>query len=46
VLEGTYGLRITILPENEGGTGVPTAAEFLNTFSSASQLISLYPFRR
>ncbi|BGO98802.1 hypothetical protein NBRC10513v2_003198 [Rhodotorula toruloides] len=35
VLEGTYGLRITILPENEGGTGVPTAAEFLNTFSIA-----------
>lgn len=36
VLEGTYGLRINVLPENEGGTGYPTAAEFLTTFSSAS----------
>ncbi|GAA5994579.1 ribosome biogenesis GTPase LSG1 [Rhodotorula paludigena] len=32
VLEGTYGLRIDILPENEGGTGQLTAAEFLTTF--------------
>ncbi|GAA5925872.1 hypothetical protein JCM3775_005140 [Rhodotorula graminis] len=35
VLEGTYGLRINVLPENEGGTGYPTAAEFLTTFSIA-----------
>lgn len=35
VLEGTYGLRINVLPESEGGTGYPTAAEFLTTFSSA-----------
>ncbi|GAA5841852.1 hypothetical protein JCM11251_005403 [Rhodosporidiobolus azoricus] len=35
VLEGTYGLRINILPESEGGTGVPTAAEFLSTYCIA-----------
>ncbi|TNY19470.1 hypothetical protein DMC30DRAFT_302895 [Rhodotorula diobovata] len=35
VLEGTYGLRINVLPESEGGTGYPTAAEFLTTFSIA-----------
>ncbi|GAA5906759.1 hypothetical protein JCM6882_003294 [Rhodosporidiobolus microsporus] len=35
VLEGTYGLRINILPEAEGGTGIPTAAEFLSTWCIA-----------
>ncbi|GAA6036038.1 hypothetical protein JCM8097_006578 [Rhodosporidiobolus ruineniae] len=35
VLEGTYGLRITILPTSEGGTGIPTAAEFLTTYCIA-----------
>ncbi|GAA6017286.1 hypothetical protein JCM10207_003680 [Rhodosporidiobolus poonsookiae] len=35
VLEGTYGLRINILPEAEGGTGIPTAAEFLTTWCIA-----------
>ncbi|GAA5977732.1 hypothetical protein JCM11641_001392 [Rhodosporidiobolus odoratus] len=35
VLEGTYGLRIHILPESEGGTGIPTAAEFLTTWCIA-----------
>lgn len=36
VLEGTYGLRINTVPENEGGTGALTASEFLTSFSSAS----------
>jgi large subunit GTPase 1 len=47
VLEGTYGLRINILPEAEGGTGIPTAAEFLNSYASAF-FLSFLPlsFRR
>ncbi|SCV70673.1 BQ2448_3435 [Microbotryum intermedium] len=35
VLEGTYGLRIPTLPISEGGTGVPTAAEFMTTYAIA-----------
>lgn len=35
VLEGTYGLRINTVPENEGGTGALTASEFLTSFSIA-----------
>ncbi|GAA6014382.1 hypothetical protein JCM11491_007035 [Sporobolomyces phaffii] len=33
VLEGMYGLKINTLPLSEGGTGIPTAREFLNTYS-------------
>ncbi|GAA5966448.1 hypothetical protein JCM3765_007576 [Sporobolomyces pararoseus] len=33
VLEGMYGLKINTLPISEGGTGIPTAREFLNTYS-------------
>jgi large subunit GTPase 1 len=33
VLEGVYGLRITTLPVSEGGSGVPTADEFLTTYA-------------
>ena len=33
VLEGMYGLKINTLPISEGGTGVPTARDFLNTYS-------------
>ncbi|BGP47483.1 hypothetical protein JCM10450v2_003335 [Rhodotorula kratochvilovae] len=40
VLEGTYGLRINVLPENEGGTGYPTAAEFLTTYAIARGFFS------
>lgn len=35
VLEGMYGLKIVTLPISEGGTGVPTASEFLTTYASA-----------
>ncbi|GAA6061877.1 hypothetical protein JCM10212_000518 [Sporobolomyces blumeae] len=31
VLEGMYGLKINTLPISEGGTGQPTAREFLDT---------------
>ena len=34
VLEATYGLTIHTLPAEEGGTGVPTAREFLSTLAS------------
>lgn len=33
VLEGIYGIRIPMLPINEGGTGVPTASELLSTYA-------------
>lgn len=33
ILEGIYGIRIPILPIEEGGTGVPTAAEFLSVYA-------------
>lgn len=33
VLEGTYGLRIPTLPISEGGTGIPTAPEFLSVYA-------------
>ncbi|KAK4046022.1 hypothetical protein OIV83_006426 [Microbotryomycetes sp. JL201] len=33
VLEGTYGLRIKTQPVSEGGSGTPTAAEFLSTYA-------------
>lgn len=36
VLEGMYGLRIVTLPVSEGGSGIPTASEFLTTYASAS----------
>ena len=42
VLEGMYGLKINTLPISEGGTGVPTAREFLNTYSRTRSL-SLSP---
>ncbi|KAM0748211.1 P-loop containing nucleoside triphosphate hydrolase protein [Meredithblackwellia eburnea MCA 4105] len=35
VLEGTYGLKIVTLPISEGGSGVPTASEFLTTYGIA-----------
>lgn len=35
VLEGIYGLRIPILPISEGGSGTPTAQEFLSTYAGA-----------
>jgi len=35
VLEGIYGIRIPMLPINEGGTGVPTASELLSTYAVA-----------
>ena len=35
VLEGIYGLRIPILPISEGGTGIPTASEFLSVYAVA-----------
>lgn len=35
VLEGMYGLRIVTLPISEGGTGSPTATEFLTSYASA-----------
>jgi large subunit GTPase 1 len=43
VLEGMYGLKINTLPISEGGTGVPTAREFLNTYSRKLELVSLSP---
>lgn len=39
VLEAMYGLRIVTLPIGEGGSGIPTAAEFLTTYAG-----SLFPF--
>ncbi|KAI5480703.1 ribosome biogenesis large subunit GTPase 1 [Pseudohyphozyma bogoriensis] len=33
VLEGIYGLKIVTLPISEGGTGEPTATEFLISYS-------------
>ncbi|GAA5880909.1 hypothetical protein JCM1840_003628 [Sporobolomyces johnsonii] len=35
VLEGTYGLQINTLPVSEGGTGIPTADEFMTTYAIA-----------
>ncbi|KAK4705280.1 large subunit GTPase 1, partial [Phenoliferia sp. Uapishka_3] len=35
VLEGMYGLKIVTLPISEGGSGVPTATEFLTTYAIA-----------
>lgn len=32
-LEATYGIFIPTLPEDEGGTGVPTAEEFLCAYA-------------
>jgi large subunit GTPase 1 len=34
-LEGLYGIKITIRPVEEGGSGVPTAAEFLMAYAAA-----------
>lgn len=34
VLEGTYGLRITTQSVDDGGTGEPTAVEFLTSYAS------------
>lgn len=39
VLEGMYGLKIVTLPISEGGTGIPTATEFLTTYASQSPSI-------
>lgn len=33
ILEGIYGVRIPTLPLAEGGTGVPTATEFLSVYA-------------
>ena len=33
VLEGIYGIRIPIRPTSEGGSGIPTAAEFLSVYA-------------
>lgn len=35
VLEGIYGLKIVTVPVSEGGTGIPTAREFLTTYGIA-----------
>ena len=35
VIEGIYGLKIVTVPVSEGGTGVPTAREFLTTYGIA-----------
>lgn len=36
VLEGVYGIRIAMRPISEGGTGIPTAPEFLSVYASES----------
>lgn len=49
VLEGVYGLKIDTLPISEGGSGVPTAREFLNTYSRqfpTSSFVLSPPFDR
>ncbi|KAI8645393.1 hypothetical protein BD408DRAFT_361569 [Parasitella parasitica] len=35
VLESTYGLRIRTVPIEDGGTGIPTSAEFCSTYAIA-----------
>lgn len=35
ILEGIYGIRIPTLPLEEGGTGIPTAIEFLSVYAGA-----------
>lgn len=44
VLEGMYGLRIVTLPVSEGGSGTPTATEFLTSYASESALPFSYTF--
>ena len=45
VLEGVYGVRIAIKPLSEGGTGIPTAPEFLSVYASESALRVFPAFR-
>lgn len=35
VLEATYGIRIRTVPIEDGGTGIPTSAEFCSTYAIA-----------
>ncbi|OAD07173.1 hypothetical protein MUCCIDRAFT_20654, partial [Mucor lusitanicus CBS 277.49] len=35
VLESTYGIRIRTVPIEDGGTGIPTSAEFCSTYAIA-----------
>ncbi|CDW96598.1 hypothetical protein [Sporisorium scitamineum] len=35
IIEGTYGIRIDTLPEEEGGNGVPTGLEMLTAYAVA-----------
>lgn len=35
VLEATYGIRIRTIPIEDGGTGIPTSAEFCSTYAIA-----------
>ncbi|KAN0060323.1 hypothetical protein ACQY0O_007652 [Thecaphora frezii] len=35
IVEATYGIRIDTLPEEEGGTGVPTGLEMLTSYAVA-----------
>ncbi|EPQ29138.1 uncharacterized protein PFL1_03426 [Pseudozyma flocculosa PF-1] len=35
IIEATYGIRIDTLPEEEGGTGVPTGLEMLHSYAIA-----------
>jgi large subunit GTPase 1 len=34
VLEATYGIRIRTMPIEDGGSGIPTSAEFCSTYAS------------
>lgn len=38
VLEGIYGIRIPIRPTSEGGSGIPTAAEFLSVYAGEARV--------
>ena len=40
ILEGIYGIRIPILPIEEGGTGIPTAPELLSVYAGETIIIS------
>lgn len=42
ILEGIYGIRIPTLPKEEGGTGVPTAIEFLSVYAGERGLLGHY----
>lgn len=38
ILEATYGFNVPVLPESEGGTGIPTSRDLLVNYASKSPL--------